>query len=94
MLEIVETAKGKTDLSFVVENAEKLSSIADELFDETHVEVRPDPEMEEAHYVVFSVKTSGEPREVADRRREWHKRTAAVLGDHRGKVQLLIDIIE
>jgi hypothetical protein len=91
---IMESSERKAELALIATNADRLTAIASELFGRTTVEVRPDPEIEDSHYVVFSVETSGDPREVANRRREWYRRTATILGDHCGKVQLLIDITE
>ena len=84
----------KVGLAAVFARVVQLRAIASELFGDVEVEVVADPEIEDSHYVVFSVVTSGEPREVADRRNEWYRRTDAVLGDNCGKVQLLIDIRE
>lgn len=82
------------DLNAVSSKAEELRGIARELFGEATMEFAADPEIADLHYLVISVRTSGEPREVANRRRKWHQRTASLLGEDCGKVQLLIDITE
>lgn len=81
----------RVGLAFVVSKLVELRRIASELFEETHVEISCDPEIEDRHYVVFSVLSAGTPRDVANLRREWYRRTDAVLGDDCDKVQLLID---
>ena len=82
------------DLNPVSSKADELCAIARELFGEATTEIAIDPEIEDLHFLVISVRTSGEPREVANRRREWHRRTSPLLGEDCGKVQLLIDIAE
>ena len=81
-------------LSTVMSSIPALTAIAAELFGKSRIEVTPDPELEDTQYVVVSVVASGSPREVADCRREWYRRTDAILGENCDKVQLLIDIRE
>jgi len=94
MKQFLETFRRKTELAVIAMNVEPLAAISNELFGATRVEIVPDPEIEDSYSVVFSVETSGDPREVANRRREWYKRIEPILGENCGQVQLLIDITE
>jgi hypothetical protein len=90
--QISEPLLKENGLAAVVAKVPELKAVASELFGRASVETAMDPEIPDAQYVVVSVQTAGDPREVADRRREWYRRTEALLGEDCDKVQLLIDI--
>jgi hypothetical protein len=71
-----------------------VETISRELFDSVAIEREADPEIPGLNTTVFHVTARGDVAEVAARRREWHQRTQAILGDECERVQLAIDIQE
>jgi hypothetical protein len=69
-----------------------VETISRELFDSVAIEHEADPEIPGLNTIVFYVTARGDVAEVAARRREWHRRTQAILGDGCEQVQLAIDI--
>jgi hypothetical protein len=70
----------------------KTVSITKALFPgDVRVEAEEDPEIAGLSYVVFNVAAAGGPREIIERRLEWHRRIAE-LGADAGRLKLSVDV--
>jgi hypothetical protein len=71
----------------------ELKTIASELFPgEVEIEFESDPEIEDCHYVIFNVLTSGDQADVPSLQIEWYRRTADLLKGNCDKVRLAMSI--
>jgi hypothetical protein len=69
----------------------QLRAMASELFGSATVDFETDPEIPDAHYIVFRVRASGDIPEIAARRLEWYRRTQPLLQENADLVRLDID---
>jgi len=77
----------------VVTQIPLLRAIAAELFfGPIDVEFQTDPEIADAHAIVFNVQAAGDLKEIAGLRSAWYARTFELLGVNCDKVRLSIDI--
>jgi hypothetical protein len=91
--ELRSSLKNQMQLVAVVGRMIALRAIAAELFlGDIQVNLECDPEIENAMCVVFRVQADGELSEIAERRREWYRRTFGLLGLSSSKLRLSIDI--
>ena len=74
---------------------EAILSITRELFsDPIKVAEEEDPEIENERYVVFHVAVSGNPREIINRQREWHRKVIACAGDEARCFRISLDVLD
>lgn len=90
--ETVGTESERARLLQVVELLPELQAIANEYFEVESVEFLADPE-EEFYYIDICVRGMGTPRELADRRLQWHRRTDDLLGENFDLVRLVISVV-
>lgn len=90
--ECLNALRSKARLAVVIGKLWELKAISKELFDSVQVEFEVDPEVQDSCFLVFNVTAKGEIKEIADRRKEWHRRTHGFLGSDFGLVRLMIDV--
>lgn len=89
----VEELRNSAEMALVMSTLYKIQSQTIELFDSLTVELSEDPEAGTWSFVV-TADAVGEPREIADRRRDWFRRTYGILGDCCHRVQLVVNVTE
>lgn len=90
---ILDLLKREAEWIVVLSKLPTLRAIAEELFlGQIDIEFESDPEIEDCHYVTFSVIVSGDHQDALSLRREWYRRTAKILGENCDKVRLVISM--
>jgi hypothetical protein len=91
--EFISALKKQAQYVTVVTQIPLLRAIAEELFlGPIEVAFQVDPEIADAHSIVFNVKAAGDLKEIASLRSAWYARTFGLLGANCDKVRLSIDI--
>lgn len=91
--ELIAALEGHDEFAVISLKIPELISIAAEIFPgEIEIEFEADPEVPTCHYLAFNVAATGETKDIALRRREWHHRTIDILGSDSDRVRLLVAV--